>query len=282
MGKFNGVLLATDYDDTLYGSALTITPENRAAIEYFISEGGFFTVSTGRSYTNFVIQMEREKLPLNAPAILSNGANIYDFQLGQMLFSSRMRPEVVEDMAQVCRLFPQLGFEAYCKERVYIHNPNNVTRRHLGRAGLLGIPAPVLEMPVPWTKAILQQEDHGMLLEVQAYMLEHFSEHYEIIFSNAVLLELTAKGSHKGSAVLWLAEYLGVQKNHVFCIGNGQNDIPMLEVSAEPFAPSNCAPSLREWGATILPSCDENCIARLIDRLDGRYAEEEAELAGIR
>ena len=67
MGKFSGVLLATDYDDTLYDSKGTISPENRAAIDRFLAEGGLFSISTGRSYINFVIQMEREKLPVNAP-----------------------------------------------------------------------------------------------------------------------------------------------------------------------------------------------------------------------
>ena len=40
MGRFRGVLLATDYDDTLYSTNATISPENRQAIEYFVAEGG--------------------------------------------------------------------------------------------------------------------------------------------------------------------------------------------------------------------------------------------------
>lgn len=275
MGKFSGVLLATDYDETLYGSNLGISPENRAAIEYFISEGGHFTVSTGRSFRNFAIQMEREALILNAPVILSNGANIYDFGEGKMLYESFLRPEVIRDVAEVCSEFPSLGFEAYCKEEVYIYNPNCVTERHLSRAGLLGIAVPILEMPIPWTKAILQQTDHDLLQKVQQYITLRWPEEYEVIFSNAVLLELTAKGSHKGSAVLWLAEYLGIRRKHIYCIGNGQNDIPMLDVSAVPFAPANCTPAIRERGATILTSCDESCIARLIEKLDYRYSKIE-------
>lgn len=275
LGRFSGVLLATDYDETLYGSTLGISSENRTAIEYFISEGGHFTVSTGRSYRNFAIQMEREGLLLNAPVILSNGANIYDFREEKMLYESLMRPEVTKDLTEVCKHFPSLGFEAYCREEVYVYNANEVTQRHLSRACLTGIPTPILEMPTPWTKAILQQVDHDMLLEVQKYFSHHWTEHYEVIFSNAVLLELTAKGSHKGSAVLWLANHLGIRRKHIYCIGDGQNDIPMLEVSAVPFAPSNCTQAIRERGATILSSCDESCVARLIEKLDYRYSKTE-------
>lgn len=272
MGRFSGVLLATDYDETLYGASRGISPDNRTAIRYFIAEGGYFTVSTGRSLRNFAIQMEREDLPVNAPVILSNGANIYDFATQTMLCERLMRPEIVDDLARVCRHFPALGFEAYCREEVYVHHPNAITERHLTRAGLVGLEQPILQMPTPWTKAILQHEDHAMLLEVQNYMRLHWQEHYEVIFSNPYLLELTTKGSHKGSAVLWLAEHLDVRRKHIYCVGNGQNDIPMLDISAEPFAPANCTPAIRERGATILASCDESCIARLIEKLDRRYA----------
>ena len=57
MGRFTGVLLATDYDDTLYDSQGTISPENRQAICRFVDQGGLFCISTGRSYINFAIQM---------------------------------------------------------------------------------------------------------------------------------------------------------------------------------------------------------------------------------
>ena len=52
MGKFSGVLLATDYDDTLYDSKGTISPENRAAIDRFLAEGGLFSISTGPTSTS--------------------------------------------------------------------------------------------------------------------------------------------------------------------------------------------------------------------------------------
>ena len=62
VGRFSGVLLASDYDDTLYNRSGRISPRNRAALQHFVEEGGLFTISTGRSYINFAIQMERERL----------------------------------------------------------------------------------------------------------------------------------------------------------------------------------------------------------------------------
>ena len=53
MGKFDGVLLASDFDDTLYGLDRQVCPRNRKALNYFIAQGGRFTVATGRAHTTF-------------------------------------------------------------------------------------------------------------------------------------------------------------------------------------------------------------------------------------
>ena len=50
MGKFDGVLFFSDYDDTLYNYRLAVSPENRAAIRYFQENGGRFSVATGRAW----------------------------------------------------------------------------------------------------------------------------------------------------------------------------------------------------------------------------------------
>lgn len=271
MGRFSGVLLATDYDDTLYDSHATISRENRAAIERFVAEGGLFTISTGRSYINFAIQMEKEHLPVNAPVILSNGASIYDFAQGRVLWERTLPPEAARHVAEVCAAFPEVGVEAYHGDEVYTFRPNSVTRRHLARCKLTGQPRPLEEMPLPWIKAILQHEDMGYLERVQAYLHEHWTGAYEVTFSNHTLLEMTAQGANKGTSVLWLADYLGVARDHIYCIGNGINDIPMLEVSAVPFAPANCYKEVRAAAQEILTSCDESCIARLIEQLEERY-----------
>ena len=50
MGKFNGVLLASDFDDTFITGDLVVPPENLRALNYFTGEGGTFTIATGRAH----------------------------------------------------------------------------------------------------------------------------------------------------------------------------------------------------------------------------------------
>ena len=271
MGKFDGVLLAADYDDTYYDRTFTVSPENRRAVESFMAQGGRFVVATGRSYINFAIQMEVEKPPLNGPVILTNGASIHDFSTGETLWEQTLPEGTSALLEEVCAAFPEVGFEAYHGDQVYTYRANTVTDRHLKRCQLAGIPSEISQMPTPWLKVILQHESTSYLHQVLDFIRAR-SEDYELTFSNSVLLEMTAKGANKGLCVKWLAHRLGIQPQHIYCVGNGGNDIPMLEVAAVPFAPDDCYPDVRAWGPVILPPCNDHCVARLIEILEERYA----------
>ena len=192
LGKFNGVLLVSDFDDTLYGEDMRITRENVEALTYFTREGGTFTVATGRARPNFAPHASH--IPINAPVILSNGSALYDFRTGEMIYETFLPDRVREDLQQMARAIPTIGFEAYHHDAIYVYQPNAVTHRHLERAGMTAREVPIADIPLPWSKVILQQ-DYETLLHTQRYLLERWGEHYEVIFSNRVLLELTRKGT---------------------------------------------------------------------------------------
>lgn len=270
MGKFDGVLLYTDYDDTLYNQHLTVSEENHRAIRYFMQEGGRFSIATGRAKRTFAPQIEKEHLEFNAPVVVSNGAGIYDFQAGRYVKESQLPHKAREHMGQLCAQYPDLSFEAYHGEEIYVYNPNVVTLKHLNRVGVPYQECGVDQMPTPWTKVIVEQ-DHPMLVQAQEYLLSHWGEDYEVIFSNPYLLEVTAKGANKGLSVLWVANHLQVKRQDIYCVGNGLNDIPMLQVSALSFAPANSYPAVRAAADVVLPSCDESCVAEMIRQLEERY-----------
>ena len=52
MGKFDGYLICSDFDGTIYADG-KISQENIDAIEYFQSKGGYFTFASGRNYEMF-------------------------------------------------------------------------------------------------------------------------------------------------------------------------------------------------------------------------------------
>lgn len=268
MGKFDGILLASDFDDTLYTEDLRIPARNLEAIRYFTGEGGYFTVSTGRAHRIFA--PHAPLIPMNAPAVLSNGAAIYDFRADRVLEQTHLPDTAPADLAAVMEVFPTLSLEVYHGEEIYVCNPNYITLAHLKKVNCDYTQCPVNAMPAPWVKALLHQE-REVLLPVQAWLLERFGDKYEAIFSNPCYLELTAKGSTKGGMVARVARMLNVPPERVYCVGDNQNDITMLALSAIPFAPANCAQEVKDWGARVLCRCDDGVIGDIVDILDKLY-----------
>lgn len=268
MGKFDGLLLVSDFDDTLYDSRHQIPNRNLLAIQSFQAEGGRFTVATGRAHRTFAPHVHL--VPINAPVVLSNGSALYDFERNQMLEQTFLSPTVVEDFEHLLATFPSLGLESYHEEDIFVWNPNLITESHMKKVGTDYKIRPVAQMPVPWTKAILQQE-HSTLLQVQAWLLERYGHLYEAIFSNQYYLEITEKGSTKGDMVAKIAKQFGIRPEHVYCVGDNQNDIPMLEQSAIPFAPANCAQEVKDWGARVLCHCDDGVIGDIVEILHQLY-----------
>lgn len=268
MAKFDGVLLVSDFDDTLYDHFNRIPPRNRGAIDYFQRHGGRFTVATGRAHRTFAPYAQLVRL--NAPVVLSNGAALYDFDGENLLLQTYLPHSAREDILQTVAQFPALGLECYHDEDIYVHSPNSITYGHLTKVGTGYELMPIEQMPVPWTKVIFQQE-HGILQYAQQWFLARYGDFYEAIFSNEHYLEITCKGSTKGTMVAEMARRLGIAPQHVYCVGDNQNDIPMLNFASLGFAPSNCAKPVLDCGAEILCHCNEGVIGDIVDILDKRY-----------
>lgn len=268
MGKFDGVMIASDFDDTFFPASHVLPEANRQAVAYFQSQGGVFTIATGRAKTTFRRYVDLARP--NAPVILANGAQLYDFSR-EVLVEERTVPETIaDDLLELVKLVPEVGLEAYHGEDIYIWNPNEWTWFHLERAKCTAEECEIAAMPQPWGKAILHQKN-SILKEAQRLILERWGDRYEAIFSNFHMLELTGKGTTKGGMVLRLAEKLGVRRENLYCVGDNQNDLPMLAVSAVPYAPADCAQEVKDWGAHLLPPSEDGAIAGLVEELDKRY-----------
>ncbi|MCI2056424.1 MAG: HAD-IIB family hydrolase [Oscillibacter sp.] len=280
MGKFDGVLLASDFDNTLIytedalrtgGQVPTLSKGNREALEYFTGNGGLFTISTGRALAAF--EHYAPMLPINAPGIVCNGAAIYDFAQKEYLEFSMLEETALERGQQVLEAFPTVACEAYHPENV-IHavHPNEITRKHAHLTHVeVEEKASLLEVPLPLGK-LLFEEELPVLEQVKTYLTEKgWAGDYELIFSTKTLLELTKKGASKGGMVLRLAELLHIDPRNLYCAGDEANDLSMLKVAAEGFAPENCIEAVRQSGATIVSDARKDAMADIIARLDKKY-----------
>ena len=280
MGKFDGVLLTSDFDNTLIYTEAALrsnTPvpelsaENRRALEYFTAEGGRFTVATGRALAAFL--SFAGAVPMNAPGVVCNGAAIYDFARGEYVEVALLDGEVRERGQRVLDAFPSVAVEAYHIDNV-IHtvHPNAITRQHehITRGGTEERPS-LLDVPLPLGK-LLFEEERPVLDQVKRYLEDQgWADDYELIFSGETLLELTRRGANKGGMVLRLAKRLGISREHIYCVGDEANDLAMLRIAAEGFAPANCIDAVRRCGATVVADARDSALAEVVSILDRKY-----------
>ncbi len=281
MGKFDGVLLASDFDNTLlyteealrFGAPIPPLPErNREALEYFMAQGGRFAIATGRALAAFL--RYADQVPMNAPGVVCNGAAIYDFQKGEYLETAMLDASARERGQAVLDRFPGVAVEAYHIDNViHVVRPNEISRHHehMTKTSLTEATS-LLDVPLPLGK-LLFEADHEVLEKALTYITaQGWEKDYELIFSVSHLLEMTTKGANKGGMVRRLAARLGVSMEHVYCAGDEANDISMLRAAAQGFAPANCAPSVRTCGAVIVGDARDGAIADVIEILDKQYS----------
>ena len=280
MGKFTGVLLCSDYDNTIVDTAAVMRGEieeslpgerTLKALEYFMAEGGRFAVATGRALAAFVQQAKT--VPMNAPAVIYNGAALYDFETETYLETNYLDALAMERAQEVLDRWSGIGAEAYNNSlEIPTVQPNAVTRRHqhMAHTGVEEF-ARLTDIPAPIGKLLLEA-DRELLQQAFDYMrAQPWGKEYEIIFSGATLLEMTAKGSDKGNMVKNLAKRLNISMEHVYCIGDETNDISMIVASKEGFAPANCVQAVKDCGATIVSDKNHDALADVIDILDRYY-----------
>lgn len=281
MGKFTGVLLASDFDNTLIyteralrtGSPVPpLSEKNRAALEYFMAEGGRFAIATGRALPAFI--KYAPEVPMNAPGVVCNGAMLYDFGQEAFLENALLDEEARVRGQYILDLFPNVAVEAYHIDNV-IHavHPNEITRQHehLTKVGVTEAPS-LLDVPLPLGKLLFEAERPTLEKILDVLREKGWYDDYELIFSTTHLLEMTVKGANKGGMVRRLAERLGISMEHVYCVGDEANDISMLTVAAEGFAPANCTEAVRQSGATIVTDAEHDALAEVIAILGQRYA----------
>lgn len=269
MGKFDGVLIATDLDGTLLTSKREISDVNLEALNYFTENGGRFTVSTGRSLA--AAEFCVPHLPINAPAVLMNGAVIYDYANKSLMHMTGMTRDVYDLVKDTAQKFPEVGVEIFLFDKIYICQPSEVTRMHFE---MLKVPfynstIDDIEAPEHWCKVNFTQ-DFEYLNGVRKY-LRTYSDNYSMSSSAPYFYEVTNKDDNKGASVFRVAKEIGISTEHIYTIGDNFNDLTMLKMSKCAFAPANAEPEILAAADVVTGSNDEHALRDVVTYLDKIY-----------
>jgi len=275
MGRFEGMLLVSDYDNTLRHTAALregrelppVPPRNIAAVKGWMAEGGRFTLATGRALA--AMRPYVGEIPMNAPTVVDNGGAIYDFKREEYLVQRFLPTGAAAHIQAVARAFPALSVELYGVDgTVGVLNPSEWNYRHTRLTGLPFVElADAAQATPPLEKALLLGEPPALRDALLFMQANGWQELYEMIYSSDRLLELTVRGANKGAMVLRLKELCGC--GTLYCAGDHLNDLPMLQAADRAFCPANAQEMVRTSGAEVVCHCRDGALADVVNRIAG-------------
>ena len=266
MGKFDGIIICTDLDDTLLTSDKIVSEENKEAIKYFMDEGGIFTYATGRVLKTS--KMIFEHTVPNAPIIACNGVIIYDAVKDKILWSLELDSDYKKIMDAVKDKFPDCGMYAYTLEGEQFISRNSLTDWYINYAGLDGKIVKTSDINDPAYKVVFFQQEEKMdeLCEFVHSLGE--SKKFNFSKSEPVYFEMLPKGAGKGEALLELAKMLGIDKNKTIGTGNYENDISLVRDAGVGVAVANAISSVLDVADYITVDHNNHAIKAIIEAIE--------------
>lgn len=272
MGKFDGILICTDLDGTLYKNDKTISLENREAIEYFKREGGYFTFITGR--LPYYSADAYDSVKPNAPFGCINGGGVYDGASNRYIWAQEISREVGGMIDYIDARFKGVGIQVCGLEHTFFNEENDMTLKFIKRTGLPCLLCHHSEVEEPVGKIIFSSEDSEVLTDIEKALRAHpKAPKFDFVRSERTLLEILPKGVNKGLALNKLAEYLSVDINKTVAIGDFDNDVEMLKVARLGIAVSNASEKVLAVADAVTVSNEEHAVAEVIYALEsGKYS----------
>lgn len=261
---FDDWLLVSDMDATLLTSDHRISDENKNAIEYFIENGGKFTVASGRMVE--AIRAYLPHIPINAPAIIHNGAKIYDFDNEKILFEKNIEDHRKQQIKAFHDKYADAGMEIYCDEKVYIYRECSETARFKETHYDVVYDVPKNVHNKPWIKVLIIG-DRDKLDEYEDIYRQNY-DNQNAFRSGDKYLDIVAEGVSKGVGVDFISQMYGIDKRHTVVIGDNMNDVSMLEYAGVSYAVENAEESVKSIADYIAPHHDNNAICYVVKELE--------------
>lgn len=271
MADFSDILLTVDFDRTLTAPDSSIPARNIEAIQYFMENGGTFTVNTGRSIP--MCKVIFEKVPVNAPLLLYNGSAMYDSHRRKFISYSPIQTDAAAMLRKLQARFPKMNIEIQGENAHYAleENPgwqayseNNCAWAYTDHD----------HIPQPFIKFTLYSHFGGvtvssmyhaepweleMMEDVKAYLQENYGALLDMFHPCPRILDVHAKGVSKLKIAKDLQKMLG--KKYLVCVGDAPNDIQML--SGADFAYCPCDGSIADRYENVC-DCASGAVADVI------------------
>ena len=261
-------LVISDFDGTLGRVPGFIEPETVQAIKDYVSNGGIFSVVTGRSYSS--ISAICQNYGLLSVVASFQGASIIDLKNGKEIFSGglslKRAMEIIKDLKST-----ELGLSVWANDVLYYDKENSYTNLYENKLAITKC--------VKLDNICDLQKINGFLVqkivitvnpEQKKTYEKFFQERYgsDVIVNSGAkkIIEIIDARINKGFAVKKIAEYFNVPLSRVLAVGDSSNDLELLSGEWHGVAVGNADEELKNIAKEITVPFLEQPIKLLLEK----------------
>lgn len=245
-------LLVLDMDGTTYYKGGEIVPANVKPIQTALKQGVEVVIVTGRPALAPQNKLVENGFAFqNAIIAACNGACIYDFVENKLLKSSSIQGDQAQVLFDLIAKFPEVelwGYVDNLTQVVHTRNDHHTSgwefESHFFQGEYL------------WYQDVKSQINQMQFFKFLAFDVsqEFLQAMQELNFETALsasdqTLEINAQGINKAFAVKWIAQQLNITPDQIMSIGDGMNDLPMIEYASHGVALKNSVAAVQKAAA---------------------------------
>ncbi len=237
-------LAAFDLDDTLLNEDLIISSENLEALKKISESGTQVILCSGRpkgAMDRYIKQVEKY-CPANY-GVAYNGAQVYDKE-GKNIFISTLGESEIKTIVDIAREW-DITLQLYSDEYIYVEEHNEYVDSYLKISDMKLSLEDDLKNIKKTYKALYNYKPCERFNDLKKCLEKAFPD-CNVFYSKPEFLEVIENTASKGNGIKQIAEILGIKREEILCIGDGLNDLSMIEYAGVGVAMLNANDELKQ------------------------------------
>ena len=272
-------LLVLDVDGTLHNSHREISDATKNALIEAQKRGKTIAIASGRSIAG--IRQTASAISLeeySGYVIAYNGTTVINCKTGECIYNQTLPADLIAPVYEEAAKL-QVAIMAYRDSAKEIIVAGGVTDYVAADAAASCVTIReteqfVKELSFPINKIFVSGEPDKMK-EVERILQRKFGSVLNVFRSDPYYVELLPKYTDKGVAVDKLVKYMDITKERVMCVGDSNNDLPMLRYAGMGVAMGNASDRIKEQADYVTDSNDDDGIVKVIEKFMTEAHHEE-------
>ena len=259
-------LLALDMDGTVLNGKKEISEKTLQAIRQAMELGVIVTIATGRSWQ--ALEQYPELLELiEPPIIVYNGGMVISTDGKDILFRQNLSEKAALEVIGHGRANGVIQY-VWSDETLYVDGSLAQIERYISEVGtkytILEDPEPLAKQGITKVLWSGEPDEIAKYQEMLPGVIEAKDMHY--FTSSPWYLEFMDHRISKGATLARFAEHFEIKPEEVIAVGDGMNDVTMLQYAGLGVAMANGAEELKQIADFITGTNEEDGVAQVIEQ----------------